>query len=612
MNAQPHVKPATIEIPDEDLNFHNPSDAECLISAAELLLRHLEAGRSIDARILRASMEDAFGASDTEGAWVWKDAYEAVEVAQIMLLDRYGSAMQGQAKTPTQFLAMIKKLAALAPTHTRRSEEMIALQQFSTPLPLAAIAAQVAGITAADTVLEPSAGTGMLAIFAKLAGASLVLNELGETRAKLLSSLFPSVKVTSLDAASIDDRLDRSIEPTIVVMNPPFSVAPKVEGRFRGATPQHVLSALSRLVPGGRLVVITGANFNPTTNAFRGAFSRITELGNVVFSAPIAGRLFAAHGTSVDTRLTVIDKHMDPTAPAGRLDPKTYFPICDTLEDLQEVATANCPARAGIGQNTDRSSSSKSTLMSLRDAARAETRAVAVERAKHPFDTLPTIELDYQARETTDPTSVMSDNVYEPYALQAISIDGAAEHPTALVQSAAMASVAPPCPKHRPKLLQSILDDGLLSGPQLESVIYAGDAHATHLKGLFKTSEIEGQLVAAHEDDADAFRLRKGWFLGDGTGCGKGRQVAGIIMDNWLNNRRRAVWVSKSDKLLEDAKRDWIAIGGRESDIVPLAKFRQGKDIKLVEGILFVTYATLRSAEREGKASRLDQVVDLS
>ena len=81
-------------------------------------------------------------------------------------------------------------------------------------------------------------------------------------------------------------------------------------------------------------------------------------------------------------------------------------------------------------------------------------------------------------------------------------------------------------------------------------------------------------------------------------------------MDNWLNGRRRAVWVSKSDKLLEDAKRDWMALGGRDSDIVPLAKFKQGKDIKLAEGILFVTYATLRSAEREGKASRLDQVVE--
>ncbi len=43
--------------------------------------------------------------------------------------------------------------------------------------------------------------------------------------------------------------------------------------------------------------------------------------------------------------------------------------------------------------------------------------------------------------------------------------------------------------------------------------------------------------------------------------------------------------------------------------IQPLARFRQGAPIRLDEGILFVTNATLRSAEREGKALRLDQIL---
>ena len=58
-------------------------------------------------------------------------------------------------------------------------------------------------------------------------------------------------------------------------------------------------------------------------------------------------------------------------------------------------------------------------------------------------------------------------------------------------------------------------------------------------------------VVAAAPDDAEnAVRFRRGWFLGDGTGAGKGRQVAGILLDNWLKGRRRAVWISKSDKLI--------------------------------------------------------------
>ena len=90
-------------------------------------------------------------------------------------------------------------------------------------------------------------------------------------------------------------------------------------------------------------------------------------------------------------------------------------------------------------------------------------------------------------------------------------------------------------------------------------------------------------------------RFRRGWMLGDGTGCGKGRQVAAIILDNRLRGRKRALWLSQSDKLLEDARRDWCALGGLESDVIPLGNFRQGMEIPLDESILFATYATLRS-----------------
>jgi hypothetical protein len=109
--------------------------AQNLIQAARTLVPLFEAGRSIDAAALRAAMEAAFSASDTSGAWVWKDACEAAEVAQILMLSRYGALMQRQAASPQDFLTMIERLAGLAPSHTRRSEDSVRLQQFSTPLP---------------------------------------------------------------------------------------------------------------------------------------------------------------------------------------------------------------------------------------------------------------------------------------------------------------------------------------------------------------------------------------------------------------------------------------------------------------------------------------------
>ena len=105
----------------------------------------------------------------------------------------------------------------------------------------------------------------------------------------------------------------------------------------------------------------------------------------------------------------------------------------------------------------------------------------------------------------------------------------------------------------------------------------------------------DGEILSA------PVRFRRGWMLGDATGAGKGRQVAAIMLDHWLRGRRRALWLSQSDKLVEDARRDWCALGGRDDDVIPLGKFRQGAEIPHSDGILFATYATLRSPARQGE-----------
>ena len=113
-----------------------PDRASAILHAARLLLPALERGQALDATTLRAAMEAAFGTTYVAGTWVWKDAYEACEVAQVLFLRRHGPAMRARAGNPAAMLAMLARLAALAPTHTRRSEESAALQQFSTPVAL--------------------------------------------------------------------------------------------------------------------------------------------------------------------------------------------------------------------------------------------------------------------------------------------------------------------------------------------------------------------------------------------------------------------------------------------------------------------------------------------
>src|SRR5204863_4790292 len=103
--------------------------------------------------------------------------------------------MRARAGSAAAMLDMLTRLAARLTSQTRRSEESEQLQQFSTPIALGFVACEAAALTSADMVLEPSAGTGLLAIFAELAKARLVLNEIADTRAGLLSRLFRDVAV---------------------------------------------------------------------------------------------------------------------------------------------------------------------------------------------------------------------------------------------------------------------------------------------------------------------------------------------------------------------------------------------------------------------------------
>jgi hypothetical protein len=120
--------------------FPHACPPQGLADAAHLLLPHLECGKRIDAVALRAAMERACGGSDAAGIWDWKTAYDACEAATVLFLRKFGPAIRTQAASSAGVLQMLGKVAALLPTHTRRSQESQALQQFSTPIELAFVA----------------------------------------------------------------------------------------------------------------------------------------------------------------------------------------------------------------------------------------------------------------------------------------------------------------------------------------------------------------------------------------------------------------------------------------------------------------------------------------
>jgi len=526
-------------------------------------------------------LNEQFGGSDADARWSVRDAHAALELVQVLWLQ--GSVGLSPSSPPETAKGAFDRLEAQLPSQTVRSEEQIELQQFATPPHLAWLAARACAFGASEVVLEPSAGTGMLAVWAEAGGARLALNEISPLRRECLASLFPQAALSGHDGELIDELLDPTLAPSVVLMNPPYShgVERGADGRT-GA--RHLRSAWKRLATGGRLVAVMPEWFD-LHRFVSGTSGPIALRLNVAIE-----RAFARSGTSITTRLIVLDKTLPGIEPVAA-STSTFSELCELVDALPPRETAQFPAAMPTKP--------RGALLSLVTGG-SRLRPVPPARASAPTDIVP---CTYEA--LTEPAPIAEQvGHYLPYRPSRILIPDAADHPTPLVESVAMGSITAPIPTQVPCLPSGLIAKGLLSAAQAETLIYAANAHARDLPGRFEPED-KGCIL---KPSAEGHAYRMGYFLGDGTGAGKGRQVASVILDRWVRGEKRHIWISKNEALLEDARRDWSALGGLPIDIQPLGQWKLGQQVAMREGILFVTYPTLRSGRSD--ATRLDQVTE--
>ena len=437
---------------DNLLPLHIPAPKdELLYGVARGIADQIAARTEISRRSLAADMGSAFGATDASGAWLMRDAYDALEAAQVIGLMNPAGGMSSE-RSPTDILAHLLALTGELPTQTYRSEGQVALQQFSTPMPLAYLAGCAAKLTRFDTVLEPSAGTGMIAAAAIRAGCRLHLNELDPLRAGLLSRLFPGTAVTGVDGAAIADHL--AVRPLVVLMNPPYSKSAGIgDDAFAGA--RHLRSALLALADGGRLVAIMPSWFSPNGSGSAG-YAAVAKLVAPTADILCKGGVYAKHGTGIDVRLVVYDKGRTVVTPGaasaatieaddlqhllkliGDLPPRLVIaPAAASTPSLfPPRVTATKPASNGNGlmsrASTPRPIAPRPPML---DLAGSDAREIAFTPRSEP-------------RAAADPVGI-----YVPYRVARIDFSEAREHPTPLVESMAMASILPPPPTYRPQL----------------------------------------------------------------------------------------------------------------------------------------------------------------
>lgn len=82
---------------------------------------------------------------------------------------------------------------------------------------------------------------------------------------------------------------------------------------------------------------------------------------------------------------------------------------------------------------------------------------------------------------------------------------------------------------------------------------------------------------------------------------GKGRTLAGFVVENISRGRKKHIWVSVSSDLYEDAKRDLSDLGldkYASKKCYNLGKYKAQDAIKQEEGVVFTTYNTLIAKDR--------------
>ena len=432
----------------------NPANPTLSISDANVASALAQIGAEIDHQPLRSSalariMRETFLGSDSGGAWDWRKAYDLMQAAAVQMLLREDNAAGD--------IATAKLLASRLLTETRRSEQQIRLQQFSTPLAFAALMVCAAAIRKGETVLEPSAGTGALAAFAARAGAMLLLNDIDPFRQSLLRAVFGG-EVTSHDGEHIDDLLQTPVLPDIVVMNPPFASSVD-RSRDKHIAAKHLIAAAKRLAHGGRLVAIMPPGFTPERDAAH--WSRACGLLTPRLALTMPGQVYRKLGTSVETQLMVFDKVQED----GEMIRASVRDLDEALAYVDAVAATRPEARPA-----QRVASMPHARPTVHSSAPRKTAAAPLAASNpRPNAVRPLSFTSFQTPRDNRPVS----DIYARYRPQRIEIAGAQEHPTPLVESIAMASVAPPVPSDTAsaelRLPARLIEDGHLSEAQLET-----------------------------------------------------------------------------------------------------------------------------------------------
>jgi hypothetical protein len=467
------------------------------------------------------------------GTFTLDDAYDAFEGAVHLLVPRRLGALALPADAPIR-----PRLEALREMEERyfrgrsSSGDVVALAQYSTPLPLAAAAAFMAGAHPDDELLEPQAGTGSLV--ANLVGLvrAMHVNEVDPRRRAVLEAL--GLSPTSEDSLRL--QLDPRRYDTILT-NPPFGGIGR--GRYHGfgatqfaatdISQRFVAASLASLAEGGRLVaVMPEGTLGDSGIAFRtwlkSAFTPVAYIGSPEDS-------YRSRGVRCGTVAVVVDGRgpADSASPLIVRSPtwEEWYRAIESFAPGSEHSRRR-PAPAGH----------RHRLAPVLDLLAAEPEPIVVP------DTIPPVEIEPFETRDLPPVAWREGEaesrreeiaragespIFTPYRIGFRR--RRSPHPRLVVETRSMAGMpAPPITAtfRSPRVDAAWGRDGVLGG--------------------FSDEQADAVLRCL-----SAWERGHGMLISDAVGLGKAREAAALILEAIQRGRRRIVYTTKNETNVRDA-----------------------------------------------------------
>lgn len=524
----------------------------------------ISSGTPFSTSTLQSKAKHYLAFSISSGGYDYRYLYDSLEVALHQIIEEQARFLRSLA--PSDALDHLEDLISRLPTQRIRTNEQDQFQQFSSPAPLAFAAACLAipeNNHTSPILLEPSAGTGALATIARAFGCNVYTNELSLTRRAFLRYL--NFLVYGVDAEFLNDLLPEDCQPDIVLMNPPFSAtAGRLSTNNTKHGANHLSSALSRLNQNGRLVAIEGSGMALDRQRMAHFWQRIARRYTIRLNLSLPRPTFSKVGTACATQLIVIDNTGPTPGSSWNEQIKNIRHGSATLLELLTLAKENHSYAEAI----------------------TTPEPIEVVSITPDLNPIPSSIADQHSDPPEGDETESNDDGFVPYI--STRLTGGVDHPAPLVETAAMAAVVPPPITYRPHLDPQLVITGALSNPQLERVCYAGQRHSQRL----------------------TTGARAAYVLGDGTGFGKGRALAGMIIDNYNQERRRTLWLSISNQLLESTRRDLRDLNASYIALHQLNEWDVNDTLHFGNGVIFCSYSTLIAKSKTSDKTRLQQLIE--